>query len=90
MSKNEIEAATAYKFLFISEFIISYFYGLCNRFGFSLLPPTQFSRADRFGQLSLYIKQRSCLCMTQYLRCREPLDIPYLSNRPPRVRFVLR
>ena len=34
MSKNEIEAATAYKFLFISEFIVSYFYELFNRFGF--------------------------------------------------------
>ena len=35
------------KFLFIGEFIISYFYELFNRFGFSLLPPTQFLRGDR-------------------------------------------
>ena len=34
-------------FLFISEFIISYFYELFNRFGFSLFPPTQFLRGDR-------------------------------------------
>jgi len=30
----------SYKFLFISEFIILYFYELFNRFSFSLLHPT--------------------------------------------------
>ena len=35
------------KFLFIDEFIISYFYELFNRFGFSLFPPMQILRGDR-------------------------------------------
>ncbi len=33
--------------ILIGEIVISYFYELFNRFGFSLLPPMQFLRGDR-------------------------------------------
>ena len=58
-SSKLIQSTTPFlaKFLFIDEFIISYFYELFNRFAYSLFPSTQFLRAD--GVLFQYAEKEA-------------------------------
>ena len=54
--------------ILIGEIVISYFYKLFNRFGFSLLPPMQILRGNRDG------------CPILYFRCLLPIHLYYFRQ----------